>query len=310
MAAGTVIDVYCERPGIRALGPFSVQISVTAVIPTHARDDLLRQALASALDQSADLVEVVVVDDVGSDATRRVVESVRHGDVEVRYVHNRAGNGASSSRNLGAQEAKGSHVAFLDDDDEWLPGYVQHAVAQVRATGRSVVFTQLDRFLEAGRPLPEDLTSQEVIATNPGVSGSSIVMGRDAFLRLGGFDPAMWVSNDKDFLVRLLDSGATYAVVAEPLVHWRQHVASRLTRPSQRRLDGLQAYYTKYEARLTRRDRRKLLGVISNTRRHLAPRATARAGHLTLAVLRLGPTPFARRLLGRQRQRTARLAMR
>lgn len=277
--------------------------SVSVVIPTHLRVDLLVEAVASARGQAA---EVLVVDDAADEATRAAVERLAAAPgAPVRYVDNADGSGASSSRNLGAERAEGEFVGFLDDDDLWRDGLVDAAVAAMAAAGTDVAFVQLDEFLQAGRPLPTGLTAADVLSTNPGVSGSSIVMRRSAFLALGGFDPRMWVSNDKDFLVRLLDADHAYAVVPEPLVHWRHHEDSRLTRPSPRRIAGLQAYFETYEARLRPHDRRKLRGILEHDQFRMGGPLPVRLGHLARAVANLGPGFYLNRFRRRLRRRTA-----
>jgi glycosyltransferase involved in cell wall biosynthesis len=276
------------------------QLSTAAVIPTHLRVDLLLEAIASARPQ---VDQVFVVDDASDLATRAAVEQVNtEPGAPVTYVDNATGSGASSSRNLGAEHATTELVAFLDDDDLWRDGFVAAAEAALLAEGTDVAFVQLDQFLSAGRPLPRGLTSADVLSTNPGVSGSSILMRRSAFLALGGFDSRMWVSNDKDFLVRLLDAGYAYAVVPEPLVHWRHHEDSRLTKPSPRRIAGLQAYYDTYEARLTARDRRKLRGILEHDQFRMGGPLPSRALHLVRGVALLGPGMYVSRLRRRLRR--------
>ena len=270
--------------------------AVSVVIPTHERPELLVEAVRSAAGQTAPPAEVLVVDDAGSSGTRQAVErEAAVAAVPVRYLHNEEGSGASSSRNLGAQHAAGDLVAFLDDDDLWQPRYLASAVDALRAAGADAAFTRLDRFAAAGRTLPRDLRVADVVARNPGVSGSSVVVRREAFQAMGGFDPQMWVSNDKDFLVRFLDAGLRYAVVDEPLVVWREHGGTRLTRSSERRIAGLERYYETHRHRLSRRDRRLLRSVIALDSRHLARTRAARAARLARGVALLGPRGLLRR---------------
>ena len=285
--------------GARAAGP-----TVSVVVPTHEREDLLVEAVRSATGQTRAPLEVLVVDDAGSAATREAVERGAVGStVPVRYLHNAEGDGASSSRNLGAEHAVGDLVAFLDDDDLWHPRYLATAVRSLVQQDSHAVFTRLDRFAAAGRALPRDLRAADVVARNPGVSGSSIVVAKDAFSVAGGFDPQMWVSNDKDFLVRFLDAGLRYAVVDEPLVVWREHAGTRLTRSSPRRIAGLQQYYRTHRHRLARSDRRRLRSVIALDSRHLARTRLGRTVRLAQGLVLLGPGGVVdrRRLVRRMR---------
>jgi glycosyltransferase involved in cell wall biosynthesis len=237
--------------------------AISCVIPTHGRPDLLSRALASVAAQTLRPFEVVVVDDTCCAKTRHVAEEAAAATgLRVRYLPHPKGTGASSSRNIGAHAARGAVLAFLDDDDEWLPGYLDSAAGALARSGRAAAFAGL-RFdrrerLRPAASVPLGLTAAAALARNQGVTGSNILVRRNAFFAVGGFDEHLWVSNDKDFLVRLLDRGLGYAVVPEPLVRKVVHSGQRLTERSLRRAEGMRRYYEKYEDRLTARDRRWL----------------------------------------------------
>lgn len=92
--------------------------SISVVIATRNRADMLRESLHSVLCQTFADIEVIVVDDGSDDHTREVVE--QHPDPRVRYVH-QAHGGISAARNLGTDHARGSWIAVHDDDDLMLP---------------------------------------------------------------------------------------------------------------------------------------------------------------------------------------------
>ena len=89
----------------------------SVVIPTYNRLALLQRTLASVRRQSYADFEVIVVDDGSTDATREWLAS-QGGDLRVLERSNR---GPGAARNLGAREAGGDYVAFLDSDDLWFP---------------------------------------------------------------------------------------------------------------------------------------------------------------------------------------------
>jgi glycosyltransferase involved in cell wall biosynthesis len=90
---------------------------VSVVIPTHDRARLLRRALISALAQTHLRIDVVVVDDVSTDDTPRIVEEFQ--DSRIRYIRHETNRGGAAARNTGIRAANGKYIAFLDDDDEW-----------------------------------------------------------------------------------------------------------------------------------------------------------------------------------------------
>lgn len=97
---------------------------VSVIIPTLGRPSL-DVAVSSALDQSVE-VEVIVVNDSGEPLLREFPEGVIVVDTEGRV-------GAAASRNLGMGVSSGDYLAFLDDDDFWLPGHLVAAVAFLRS---------------------------------------------------------------------------------------------------------------------------------------------------------------------------------
>jgi Glycosyl transferase family 2 len=98
------------------------------VIPTYNRAQLIGRALDSALEQTREGDEVIVVDDGSTDGTMDVLAT--YGD-SIRVVRGEQG-GAGAARNRGIAIAKCDLIAFLDSDDEWFPGkmYRQRALFQ------------------------------------------------------------------------------------------------------------------------------------------------------------------------------------
>jgi glycosyltransferase involved in cell wall biosynthesis len=100
-------------------------VRVSAVIPTRGRPALLRRAVRSALGQTLREIEVVVVIDGEDSATKRALQDLMDEDGRVRVVALATSVGGSDARNRGVDAASGEWIAFLDDDDEWLPGKLQ-----------------------------------------------------------------------------------------------------------------------------------------------------------------------------------------
>jgi glycosyltransferase involved in cell wall biosynthesis len=109
-------------------------VIVSAVIPTRGRPELLRRAVRSALAQTLREIEVVVVIDGEDAATRLALEELTQQDGRLRVLPLATRVGGSDARNRGVEAALGEWIAFLDDDDEWLPGKLQ---AQMEAVAQS-----------------------------------------------------------------------------------------------------------------------------------------------------------------------------
>jgi glycosyltransferase involved in cell wall biosynthesis len=103
----------------------------TIVIPTRDRPRLLERAVRSALAQTVEDIQVVVVDDGSAEPVRLGLQ-----DPRLLVVRNPRPLGASAARNAGLRVAEGRWVTFTDDDDELLPGMVQ---TSLEAAGRSAL---------------------------------------------------------------------------------------------------------------------------------------------------------------------------
>ncbi|GIG28919.1 glycosyltransferase family 2 protein [Cellulomonas marina] len=257
---------------------------VACVIPTHDRDEMLVDAVTSAATQTRPPDRIVVSDDTGADRCRALVASWEgRWSVPVVWVDaSGAGAGtAGASRNAGAAAVPAGPdqvLAFLDDDDVWSPEYLERVVGLLEQEGTDVVvaWTAADRpGFEMARMVP-GLRAADVVARNPGFVGSNFVIRRAAFDGIGGFDPALPVSNDKDLLVRALLGGLTYAVVPEVLVTNRVHGDGQLTDKTERRAAAVRRYRDKHRALLSGADRRHLAAQIASIRRVSAPTRSVR----------------------------------
>ncbi|TGD71878.1 glycosyltransferase [Mangrovimicrobium sediminis] len=265
---------------------------VSVVIPTHDRDRQLVEALESVFSQTLPPVKVIVSDDRGASATRDAVNafSARTSQV-VQYVDSSgplAGT-AGASRNSGATCVTTPLIAFLDDDDLWHPEFLSSTTAALTNAGAdfAVAWNKADDAEFTMTRMREGLSAQNVVARNPGFVGSNFLMKTEAFNALGGFDPELPVSNDKDLLVRALAAGLSYVVVEKYLVINRIHESEQLTDKTIRRENGIRKYISKHRALLSRRDNWFLQAQLASVRRVTAPSKMSRfLSGVTVAVTR------------------------
>lgn len=270
---------------------------VDCVIPTHGRPAYLREAICSVLSQTRPPSRLVVVADDESSAASTVVEELRgeQPGTQLVFLRRRTGApGASASRNLGAAAGDAPLLAFLDDDDVWQPTYLERSTAKLSSDQVDVVVTATRKFTESGTvsvkvPL-RGLDPRGAFRSNPGATGSNMLLTRSAFHQVDGFDPSMPVQNDRDLFLRLLLAGARYAVEEAPLVAVRQHGRGRLTDASTRRADGILLFEVKHGDRFSWWDRRTVRYTSHYTRMSAASRRSDFARSAVAALVNWSPT--------------------
>jgi glycosyltransferase involved in cell wall biosynthesis len=111
---------------------------VSVIIPAYNRSFTIARAVESALAQTFQDLEVIVVDDGSSDTTRNIVQSIP--DDRLRLICHATNLGAAAARNTGMKASQAKYIAWLDSDDEWLPEKLQtqldafqHAAPDVKA---------------------------------------------------------------------------------------------------------------------------------------------------------------------------------
>lgn len=198
---------------------------VSVVIPTCDRAELLSEAVASVLIQTLEDLEVIVVDDGPTRAARAVVDRIE--DSRVRYVTHQSRGSPGAARNHGAFAAQAPLIAFLDDDDLWLPDKLARQVFVFDSEPEVLlVFGRMERFglhdgvwpksPVSGRPTLERLLSGNVVPT------SSAVVRADAFAAAGGFDEGLRFGEDYELWLRLVRQGPIRAL-PDVLVSYREH---------------------------------------------------------------------------------------
>ena len=117
---------------------------VSVVIPTYNRAYCIATTIDSALGQTHQNLEILVVDDGSTDDTREVIAKRYGSEPRVRYLH-QANEGVSGARNHGLRVARGEYVALLDSDDRWLPWKIEAQVRCLEALPEAgMIWTDMD----------------------------------------------------------------------------------------------------------------------------------------------------------------------
>jgi glycosyltransferase involved in cell wall biosynthesis len=160
-------------------------MSVSIIIPCFNHAPSLGRAVASALLQSH-VTEVIVVDDASSDQSVEVVHGLAARDDRVRSYTQEFNQGPGVARNRGVAEATGSHICFLDADDELMGDFIGAAMHLFQQSPELIVAKCEMEFFDPvkGYILPmHDPRHQSAILS----SSCGMLMRREHFLQMGGF---------------------------------------------------------------------------------------------------------------------------
>ncbi len=229
-----------------------VRKSFSCIIPTHDRDQFLEECVKSVVNQSYPPIEIIISDNVPSKKTESLVKVMAEkSPINIIYIgHNMMGR-SSISMNLAASKSKGDFIAFLNDDDVWEQNYLEKISYLELRNKSKIIYTWLidwhNENKNQGKRIKLNLPMQDFLLKNPGCLISNLVVEKNIFLGLGGFDEYIHPANDKDFIIRALYFGFTYDVLEESLVFLRRHDNKRETDINKEFLFGMKKFFKKHE---------------------------------------------------------------
>lgn len=206
----------------------TVMPRVSIVIPAYNAMSYLPATLASALRQTLEDIEVIVVNDGSSDGIEEwFSRSVK--DPRVTLI-SKSNGGQSSARNLGIRKARGEYIAFLDADDLWSPDKLQKQVKALDEDPASgLAYSWVACIDESGKlngrvrkNYAEGWVWPDLILRNIVECGSNALVRRVCLDKVGQFDGSINGVEDLDLCLRLAHH-YTFRLIPEPLVYYRQH---------------------------------------------------------------------------------------
>mgnify|MGYP003147893361 CR=1 FL=1 len=262
----------------------------SVIIPVHNAERTIAATLQSVRAQSFKDFEIILIDDGSTDDSIRAMLPFAGNDERVRmFAKNQ--EGVSATRNFGAEMARGELLAFLDADDSWrvsklLQHHRLHEVYQgLEASFAKIAFRSEREDGTLADPLTystvqsDPLRLDTVPSENPVCTTSNLVIKRETFLQMAGFQLGMSHAEDQEFLARFVDEGRRIIGIDHWLVDYRLS-PDGLSCDYEAMLAGWRDLAARYEGRF---DMRRSEAIYC---RYLA-RRILRAG---------GPAPLARRM--------------
>ena len=236
---------------------------VSVIIPTYNRAGLLPRAVNSVLAQTYRDYEIIIVDDCSTDDTQDVIR--RFADAHVRAFRHSENSTGANARNTGIANARGEYVAFLDDDDEYMPDALEGLVALMDDSpaevgygyGLLALVNQSTGQSERISIIRNGDQRDDVLAQSIPTSTVPMIVRRSALKEIGGFNPNLTIGDDLDLVTRMSLSG--YHVACLPKVvanaYWEHGYRRYSASPDLRRrfADYIERHLNLYAEELDRR---------------------------------------------------------
>ncbi len=179
---------------------------ISVIIPTFNRAHCIKRALVSVRAQGIEGLEVVIGDDASTDDTLAVVKALLPEAIVVFLPVNQ---GAAAARNAALKLAKGDMIAFLDSDDEWLPGKLERQILYLKehpevglcASGHLLACKDGSHIDFPGKNPPD--WRQELHLSQSFHGASTPLMRRDVLEKVGFQDEKLRVLEDWDWMLRI-----------------------------------------------------------------------------------------------------------
>lgn len=210
-------------------------MKVSVVVATYRRDDSLKSAVESLLNQTYKDVEIIIVDDnADKDWNFKVNMLVSEfQDKNIVYIQNKKNKGSAETRNIGIKAATGEYVTFLDDDDIYLHNKIKNQVEYMDNNKLDFSITDLELLNEKGKTLEKrtreyikDQSKDSLFKYHlmQHMTGTDTMMfKRDYLINIGGF-PGIDVGDEFYLMYKAIEAGGAFGYL--PLCDVKAYVHS------------------------------------------------------------------------------------
>lgn len=228
---------------------------VSAIITTHNRKSLLAKAINSVLTQTYSKIELIVVDDASDDGTDLMCLSL---PLKYIYIPKEESCGGNHARNIGIMNAMGYYVAFLDDDDQWLPEKIEKQILLMEKGDYELVHCgkyvenissngKIKRIALLPNPLDGGWLNRRILYRIC-CTTTNILVKRQALIDIGMFDENIRFWQEYELSIRLAQR-KPFVYVNEPLSIYRvdRNDTQRLTNKYFEWKNTVKQIYNKHE---------------------------------------------------------------
>lgn len=228
--------------------------NVTIIIPTYNREKLILKALDSIFKQTYQDFEILIIDDASTDNTEQVIKELNH--PQIKYFKLEKNSGQCIARNFGTKNASGKYIAFLDSDDEWLPGKLENQVKCFENGSERLGGVY-------GYSYSKDMIKNETVLIDSGYyrgdihdkfllgfcppTPSLFMVSKSALDSVNGFDEELITFVDLDLWMRISEHH-DFDYIEEPIIIKYEQIGDQYVNNFEKRYAGFKLFMKKWDS--------------------------------------------------------------
>lgn len=227
---------------------------ISVIIPNYNREMVICETVQSVLNQSYKNIEILVIDDASTDRSVEMLEKIK--DKRVRCVVQKEHRGANYCRNLGVSESKGEYLAFQDSGTIWFPDKLQKQMARLKKSPEAGLVYCLyeiddgrDTYCNPEKELElcyKEEKCKETLKKRNLIGTPTILVTRQCFLEIGGFDESLLRWQDYDFVIRVAQR--YMVVIVNEILVKEQFFANGISNTYNLFIQALPKFLTKHKS--------------------------------------------------------------
>ena len=195
---------------------------VSVIIPVFNRAHLIGDAVASVLAQHGARFEIVIVNDGSTDATGQVVDELAQRHPQITAIH-QPNQGPAAARNTAVAASNGPWITFLDSDDTMPTDRLANQLDAIAPADQPAIVIGEQAIEVAPGVVPPPSITEALTEGGADLYFMSLMTSRAVFDSVGGFDEALRIGEDVDFVYRLRYHGVEVITCGQVWTHRRIH---------------------------------------------------------------------------------------
>jgi len=233
------------------------EIFVSVVLTTYKREELAKRAIKSILNQTFKPIEIIIVEDASESNLDNWIKNIN--DISIKYIKNSKNLGLAACRNIGMRISRGDFIAYLDDDDVWLPSRLEEQAILISSLKDYeierigcvqvglIVLNTLGKTVGIGLPVNLGNLKKSIMINGVHTFSSCFLFRKKSLIDVNGFDENIGSGIDDDIWMNLALHEYYNFGVQKPLVIAYKDRRESMMSNTKKRIQGLSNYITKWE---------------------------------------------------------------